>query len=46
MAPPGPFASTLMFAGTVTIGASLSCTVIVKESEVWLPESSDAVHVT
>jgi hypothetical protein len=45
-APPGPVASTLIAAGTVTTGGVVSCTVIVKELLPVLPASSVAVHVT
>ena len=45
-APAGPVASTLAFAGTVTIGAPVSLTVTVNEAEPVLPCASVAVQVT
>ena len=45
-APPGPVASVVMSAGTVSVGAVVSCTVTVKESPSEFPESSVATHVT
>jgi hypothetical protein len=36
-APPGPVAGTVMFAGTVTEGGAVSCTVTEKELEPVLP---------
>src|SRR5207244_3181193 len=44
-APAGPVASTLAFAGTVTIGAPVSLTVMVNEAEPVLPCASVAVQV-
>lgn len=45
-APVGPVASVEKLAGTVTTGAVVSSTVILKLSLVALPASSVAVHVT
>src|SRR5437016_1352101 len=45
-APPGPVASLVMFAGTLTTGGVVSWTVTVKLALLWLPAASVAVQLT
>ena len=45
-APPGPVASIVALAGTVTTGRVVSLTVIVNDAVLRLPCASVAVHVT
>src|SRR5262249_7043867 len=44
--PDGLDDESVMFAGTVTVGAVVSTTVILKVAVAWLPAASLAVHVT
>ena len=46
VAPEGPVASTVIFAGSVTEGAVVSCTVTLKPPEALLPAESVAEQVT